>query len=111
MATDLRNVRVGNRPVSHQQSSTTSRTAGSNSSTGCRVRAILLNTIVGVSLYYAGFMTGMHAFLANDNCSRKLSAALATEEEAVVARLKDPESRAMKRIVDGVVQKRITQGQ
>jgi hypothetical protein len=111
--------RVSNRSAAAQQAtgrtsniiastSTTSSSASQNTAT--KIRVTILNLVIWATIYYAGFMTGMHSFLAtNDNCSRKLSAALGVIEEPVL-RVKDPETREMKRIVDTVVQTKITQG-
>lgn len=110
MSINLRNAARGIQSAAYQHPS--SRTAGSNNirSDRANVRVTLLNMVIWVTLYYAGYMTGMYTYFTNENCSRKLSAALEMEDK-VVAKIKDPETREMQRIIADTVQKRITRGQ
>lgn len=93
----------------HRAAAIRSSAAAQQAPSGTR-RGTLLNLCIWTVIYYAGFLTGMHSFLAtNDNCSRKLSAALGIIEKPMLG-VNDPETREMQRIVESVVQKSLAQG-
>jgi hypothetical protein len=85
-------------------------TTSTQQAPGGNKRVTILDLFFWTTIYYAGFLTGMHSFLAtNDKCSRKLSAALGFIEVPVLV-VNDPEIREMQRIVESVVQKSLAQG-
>ena len=106
MSINLRNAARGIQSAAYQHPS--SRTAGSNNiiSDRANARVTLLNIAIWVTLYYAGFMTGMYTRFTNENCSLKLF----EMEDKIVARIEDPETLEMQRMTAAAAQKRITQG-